>query len=232
MTSWNSGEIDVRTVSQPLGTGERYTVSNLALSVGYGRHITDRVVAGGQLHYVNETIWRTSSNMATFSFGATYDLSGTGVTLGASLSHLGTHSRFSGQDLAIQYDPEPDRYGNNSSLPADQLTDDFPVPTLFRVGLSIPRRIDGENHLLFLIDAFHPSDNTESMSLGAEWLWREILAFRTGYQHLFQEDSQVGLTLGAGVGGDLGDTRFDVDYAWGSHEYLESTHRLTLVFEF
>ena len=34
VTSLNSGEIDVRTVEKPLGTGERYTVSDLAFGVG------------------------------------------------------------------------------------------------------------------------------------------------------------------------------------------------------
>src|SRR5512140_1544327 len=37
MTSLNSGEIEVRTVEQPLGTGERYSVTDLAFGIGYGR---------------------------------------------------------------------------------------------------------------------------------------------------------------------------------------------------
>jgi len=34
------GDIDVRTVNQPLGTGERYRVSDVSFAVGYGRRIT------------------------------------------------------------------------------------------------------------------------------------------------------------------------------------------------
>ena len=34
VTSLNSGDIDVRTVDQPLGTGERYSVSDLAFGLG------------------------------------------------------------------------------------------------------------------------------------------------------------------------------------------------------
>src|SRR5687767_7862948 len=39
VTALNSGEIDVRTVDQPLGTGERYTVSDVALGLGFGREM-------------------------------------------------------------------------------------------------------------------------------------------------------------------------------------------------
>ncbi len=232
VTALNSGEIDVRTVAQPLGTGERYTVSDVAVAFGFGRHVTDRFVAGGQVNYINERIWRASSDVVTFSLGTTYRLTPSGVTFGASLANLGTNSRFTGQVLAIQYDPDPDQYGNNSSLPADQFTGEFPVPMLLRIGLSMPYQFNGESRLLMLVDAYHPSDNTESMSLGAEWFWKETLALRAGYQHLFQEDSELGLTLGAGVRTGLYDTGFQFDYAWGTHEYLGDTHRVTFGLEF
>jgi long-subunit fatty acid transport protein len=91
----------------------------------------------------------------------------------------------------------------------------------------MPYRVNQESALLLLVDAYHPSDNTESLSLGAEWLWREALALRAGYQNLFQDDSEVGLTLGAGVGTAFSGTQFQFDYGWGTHEFLGSTHRVT-----
>ncbi|MBN1155722.1 PorV/PorQ family protein, partial [candidate division KSB1 bacterium] len=54
-TSLNSGEIDVRTVEQPMGTGERYSVSNFALGFGYARMLTDRVAVGMIVNYLRET---------------------------------------------------------------------------------------------------------------------------------------------------------------------------------
>jgi long-subunit fatty acid transport protein len=232
VTALNSGDIEVRTVSQPLGTGERYTVSNIAVSLGYGRHVTERFVAGAQVNYVNETIWHTTSDVFTFSFGATYRLTPSGVKLGASLSHVGTGSKFEGGDLAIQFDADPDEHGDNSGLPAEQFTDDFPVPILFRIGLSVPRELNSTNRLLLLVDAYHPSDNTESLSLGGEWSWKDALALRLGYQNLFQEDSELGLTAGAGLRSGIGDNELGLDYAWGAHEHLDSTHRVTVVLEF
>jgi hypothetical protein len=36
ITALGSGDIDVRTVQQPLGTGERYSVQDFAIGLGYG----------------------------------------------------------------------------------------------------------------------------------------------------------------------------------------------------
>ena len=82
------------------------------------------------------------------------------------------------------------------------------------------------------LDAFHPSDNTESVSLGTELLFRERLAVRLGYQNIFLQDTEVGLTGGAGVLGALEGIRYQVDYAWADHGRLGNTQRLTIGFAF
>jgi long-subunit fatty acid transport protein len=232
VTSLNSGDIEVRTVDQPGGTGEQYSVSDLALSLGFGRQITSRFAAGVQVTYLNETIWHTSMHAITLSAGTAYLLTADGVRIGASISNLGTSSRFSGGDLLIQYDQTPGQYGDNGALPGEQYTDDFPVPILFRAGISVPHRLSEDSKIQFQVDGFHPSDNTESVSGGGEWVLKDMLALRAGYQHLFQEDSDLGLTLGAGLQGNLKDFRFQFDYAWADHARLNETHRMTFVINF
>jgi len=232
VTSLGSGEIDVRTVEQPLGTGERYTVSNVALGLAYARRITSRFAAGLQFNYVTERIWTASDKMVTINLGTIYRLSEGGAQLGFSLANLGTRARYTGRGLSIQYDPDSGSYGNNSSLPAEQSTDRFPLPGLFRLGLSVPWRTGDDSRFLFLVEGLHPNDNSESMNLGVEWTLRELLALRGGYQTLFQEDGELGLTLGFGVAGNLGDNRCEVSYAWADHDHLGETHRMTVVIAF
>ncbi len=229
VTALNSGEIDVRTVAQPLGTGERYTVQDVALALGYGRRMTARFAAGAQVNYINESIWNTSMRTVTFSVGTVYQVSRSGITLGSSLSNFGTKGRFRGRDLAIQFDKDPERFGDNNALPAEQFTDEFPVPVLFRVGMSFPYSLGAESKLRFTFDAFHPSDATESVSLGWEWSWKSAFAVRGGYQSLFEEDSELGLTAGVGVRSGIGTRHLQLDYAWAGHMFLEDTHRLTVV---
>lgn len=232
VTALNSGDIEVRTVDDPEGTGVNYSVSNVALGVGYGRRITERFAAGLQANYVTERIWNTSDRTVTFNLGALYRLNPNGAQLGFALANIGTRARFTGRDLDITFDANPDSDGDNGALPGEQSTDPYPLPGLFRLGLSWPVTFSERSRVLLVAEGLHPNDNSESMNLGAEWELQELLALRLGYQTLFQTDSQLGLTFGFGVKGRLGGNAYRFDYAWAGHDYLDDTHRLTMVVEF
>jgi hypothetical protein len=226
-TSLNSGEMPVRTVTQPLGTGERFTVSNQAVGLGLARKFSLRFAAAVQANYVQETIFHTSAGTVTFGAGTLYRMSADGLRIGASLANFGTRAAYSGSDLAIVYDNVGGQNGDNATLPGSRDTDAFAVPVTFRVGLAQPFRLGSDVRLLLAADALHPSDNTESLSLGAEATLRDRLGLRLGWQSLFLEDSEVGLTAGAGVRGAFDDLRYHVDYAWADHGRLEDTHRIS-----
>ncbi|MDZ7267743.1 MAG: PorV/PorQ family protein [candidate division KSB1 bacterium] len=228
VTALNSGEIAVRTVEQPLGTGEQYTVSNLALGLGFGRQISDRFAVGVQLNYIRETIWHSSLATFALNVGTLYRISESGLRIGASLSNFGLPAKYDGRDLRILYDRDPDRYGDNSSLPAALVTESFSLPVLFRVGLAWPMRVSRHSVLEVAAEAHHPSDNTESMSVGAEWRLFKRVALRGGYQNLFLKDSEVGLTLGAGMHIEVDGYDFRLDYGWTDHGRLETAQRFSV----
>jgi hypothetical protein len=228
VTSLNSGEIEVRTVSQPLGTGERYRVSDVALGLGYGREITDRFAAGFQITYMQETIWHSSAGAFLMNLGTLYRVSDNGLHIGASLANYGIQSRFGGRDLRISYDADPGRNGDNGSLPGDAYTDPFSMPVLFRVGVGMPFRTGRDGRLRLAVDATHPSDDPESMDLGAEWTLKRALALRFGYQDLFLKDAETGLTAGAGLQGKMDVYKYHLDYAWAGYGRLGSTQRFTV----
>ena len=231
VTALNSGDIEVRTVARPGGTGERYSVNNLAFGLGYSRRFTDRFSAGGQASYIRETIWHSSLSAVSFDFGVLYEFPFRAF-LGASVSHVGSRGAFDGRDLAIRFDQDGDLFGDNSNLPAALETEVWPLPILFRVGVGFPVEINASNRVLFVVDAFQPSDNNESISLGAEWTFLDLFSARAGYQNLFLEDSIVGLTLGAGLQYDLFGYELRVDYAWNDYDLLGDTQRFTVGFSF
>ncbi len=232
VTALNSGEIDVRTVEQPLGTGERYTVSDLAFGIGYGRRVSDQFSVGIQGTYISETIWHSGLSAFALSVGTLYRISERGLHIGASISNFGTRARYDGTDLRILYDQNPAAFGDNATLPGALLTDDYPLPILFRVGLGIPLIINDENTIRASVDAFHPSDNTESVSMGAEWSYANTFFVRGGYQNIFLTDSEVGLTLGAGFRAALDTYSVSFDYAWADEGRVKNSHRFTLGISF
>lgn len=229
VTSLNSGEIDVRTVDQPLGTGERYTVTNFALGVGYGMMLTDRVSVGLQLNYIQESIWHSDLTAFGLNFGVQYEVEKGGLMLGASVSNFGPRASYNGRDLYVNYDFDSDKNGDNDKLPAELRTDSYSLPTVFRVGATYPVKINESNLLLISAEATHPNDNFESVNVGAEWTLFNTFSVRAGYRDLFLQDSEGGLMLGAGAKVEVNSVyNIRFDYAWGDYGRLAEAHRFTV----
>ncbi len=232
VTSLRSGDMPVRTVTQPLGTGESFSVEDIALALGYGRQVTPRFAAGGQVTYLQETIWHSSAGAVAFNVGTLYRISKKGLHIGSSISNFGTHGSYAGRDLGITYDADPTVYGDNGAVPATLAAGEFPLPILFRVGAGMPFTLTDELTLRAVLDAYHPADNTESMSGGLELALRDAAALRAGYQNAFQQDSETSWTFGGGFRGRVQDWDYHLDYAWADHGRLGSAHRLSIGVQF
>lgn len=228
-TSLNSGDIAVRTVTQPLGTGEFYTVQDFALGLGYGLMLTDRVSVGVIVNYIQESIWHDDLTDFDINLGVQYQVEEGGLTIGASLLNFGPRASYGGRDLYIDYNPDPSKNGGNNQLPGTLRTDAYPLPTLFRIGLSYPYKINDDNKITFALDALHPNDNNESMNAGVEFTLMKSFSIRGGYRNLFLTNSEGGLEFGTGVNYTFAEgytLRFD--YAWADYGRLLKVNRFTV----
>jgi len=229
VTTLNSGDMDVRTVEQPLGTGEKFSVNNLALGLGYGLMITDRVSIGFQANYISETIWHSSIYTFGFNLGVQYEIIAEGLTIGASLSNFGADASYDGRDLYVNYDFDPNVYGDNDHLPAELRTGSFGLPVIFRAGASYKFIFNENYNLVIAADAIHPNDNSESINLGGELNLLKYVSIRGGYRNWLLPNSEGGLTLGAGFKVDFsGSYNVRFDYAYSDYGRLDAAHRLTL----
>ncbi len=232
VTSLNSGEIDVRTVAQPLGTGERFTVSDAAIGLGYAYAPSLRFAAGIQVRFLQETVWNNSAGAMTFDIGTLYRVSTYGLHIGASISNFGTSGAYEGRDLNITYDEDPSRFGDNGALPGERSTSDYPVPVLFRVGVGQPFRPKPDLRVWTVLAVEHPSDTTESMSGGVDPTYSGLVSMRVGYQNVFRTDSEEGLTAGVGIRQRMPGFDARLDYAWADFGRLDAVHRITLAIGF
>lgn len=230
VTALDSGEMEetqVRTGGESEFTGRRFSAQQFAFGLGYGRSLTDRFSAGVHAKLLRESIDNSSLTAFALDFGVVYQLP-FGATLGASIVNYGSRARYGGLDLRAGLDLNPEEYGDPSNRDVELVTDAYDLPTMFRVGVGMPVRLGYDQRVTLAVDAFQPSDNSNSVSLGGEWAFRDLVMLRGGYQNLFLEDAEGGLTLGGGLQYDLGGVGLSFDYAWNDFgERLGNTQRFT-----
>jgi hypothetical protein len=230
----NYGEIDRTTVDFPDGTGEQVSASSLAVGFSYSRGLTDRFSMGGNVKYVREGIWHSVATSLAFDLGLQYKTFFKNLTIGMSISNFGSAMKMDGRDLLVQHDISGSIAGNNPNLNSHLDTDEFPLPMIYRVGISnnIAREFLGseEHDWIIAVDAVHPNDNQEYLNMGTEIrLYNKLLSLRAGYRGMFLSDQEDGLTFGAGLGLDVSGGRLDLDFAYVKFGRLGNQNMLTII---
>lgn len=234
VTALTTEEMLVTTIDQPMGTGETFSASSVAVGVTYARNLTDRFSIGANIKMVHESILNSSATGFMFDIGTLYDMPFPGIRLGVSIANFGTGLRIDGDDLNVRVDIAPDQQGNNQSIVGRLRTDDFDAPLYIRVGLSWDALKTANNRLTLAMDGLNPNDNAQSVNLGAEYaLFDETLFLRGGFNDLFLPDREKGLTLGLGVHLPIaGDVQFRGGYAFQDFAHLDAVNRFTLELRF
>ena len=229
----DSGEMEVRTSDQPDGTGERFSVTDLAMQVSFARPLTDRFALGTTVKYIREQVWHSTASAFAFDIGLIFTTPFESLRLGASMANFGPKMQISGRDILFSTDPGINEEGNVEIVNSEFLTDEHPLPLLFSIGLAWDAFETANHRVALLTDASHPNDNTEFMNIGGEYSFRDLVSLRAGYRNLFEEDGEQGLTLGAGLNLRLDRAlRIAVDYAYADFGRLDETHWFTLDLQF
>ncbi len=225
------GENPVRTVFRPDGTGEFYSAKDMVAGLYLGMAITDRISVGMGVKYFYERIWHVDGSAFAFDLGILYKTALKGLQLGGSISNFGPEFALSGRDLTrvMDSDGRRDKFFNNDQVPVNLKTDEYPLPLLFRFGISYNWQLGERNALIFSTDLNHPSHSTESINLGMEFKTLNALYLRAGYQSLFERNAINGLTLGAGlIYRVMGQSTITFDYSWSDWSVLDSVSRFTI----
>ena len=177
MTSLSTPEDVVRTVEKPNGTGEYFDANDLAINLSYARKLTNKFSMGGNIKYIRQNIWHANANSMAADLGALFITPFKDIRLGASLSNYGSDMQMSGRNQKFSVDPDPTNEGNVEFVNAAYETDKFPLPLIFRVGLSGEIINSDFSRLTFAIDALHPNDNVEWVNLGLEFASRDMFFY-------------------------------------------------------
>ncbi|MDE2730627.1 MAG: PorV/PorQ family protein [Bacteroidota bacterium] len=229
----DSGNMLVRSEMEPEGTGEQFKVQNFALQLSYARNLTDLFSVGGSIKFVQERIWHSTASTVAFDVGTLFTTPFRRLKLGASMSNLGPKLRMDGRDILFSEDPSPNVTGTAEIVNAQYRMDNFSLPLIFRVGLAFNALDDGTHRVMLVSDAAHPNDNAEYINAGAEYVFRDLIAFRAGWRNLFEPETEQGLTAGASLSMRIDRTlRVAIDYAYADFGRLTETHWFTFNLSF
>jgi hypothetical protein len=234
VTVLGTEEMDVTTPANPMGTGEKFDASSMVVGISYGRSLTDRFSIGASFKYVNERIFNSNATAVAFDIGTIYDTPLSGLRLGVSVSNFGSKMQMNGEDLNVRVDIAPNQYGNNQSVVGRLKTESFDLPLIMRLGLSYDTWQTETNRLTLAVDGINPSDNAQSVNVGAEMAFlNEMLVLRGGFSELFLEDREKGITAGVGFNlkmqNNLG---VSVNYGHQDFIHLGGMDRFSLILTF
>lgn len=203
--SMKINDFEETTALDPQGTGRMVSAGDISIGIGVARQFTDKLLIGGQIKYVKETLDDKSFDNFLFDIGTIYNTGWRNLRLGFALQHFGPDMKFINKTVR--------------------------TPLLFRVSAA-DDIISSENFLATLmIELVHPTDNDEWLNLGSEFVLLNALSLRAGYRFINDEGN---LSVGAGVQSPiLGLSNVIVDYAFTSYtQVFNDIHTITVGIEF
>ncbi len=231
----NYGSIPVTTIQDPdNSSGDTYGAHDAVIGVTYSRRFTDKFGFGITFKGVFQSIWDMSSKGMALDLGSYYETGWKNLVLGLSLQNFGTSMKFSGKNLeTTMVDPAwADSFGwNGEPLPVSIITEDYDMPLMFRLGLSMKVTPD----LSVAMDLIHPSDGLEKLCFGAEYSLKNLLALRLGYIYDMDRtqfdtlDSILeGFSAGFGLKKVYIGRTISIDYGLRNYGRLSFVHVLSL----
>lgn len=229
ITTLSMGDMKVRTIEKPEGTGEMFSAGDFSLGLSYARNLTDRFSIGFNAKYIRQKIWHMSASSVALDIGTLFRTKFRDMKIGMSISNFGNKMRLEGKSTLVQHDIDPEHLGNNDRINAHLDTDRWSLPLIFRVGLAMDvLQMGSSNYLTIAVDAHHPNDNTECLNMGMEYVVNDMFFLRLGYKSLFTRDSEQGLTAGAGINYNMiGNVSLKFDYAYADFGRMNDVHRFS-----
>jgi len=235
-TVLSMGEMEVTTEQYPMGTGDFFEASDVAVGVTYAVRMVEFFTFGTTVKYISQSISNETATAVALDFGTRLNTGFNGVVIGMGYTNFGTTMKLDGRDLRKTFDPNPDN-ATNVGVASFLGTESWELPVNFRVGVGWnlvgtgSTAFQSDQHTLTLaVDANHPNDGPENASIGVEYKWQDLIALRGGYRI---KDDVRSLSYGLGLHWQPAERMaFELDYATATLNRLGPIHILSLTLEF
>jgi len=229
-------EKEVTTIAEQDGTGIYYSTLDMAFGLSYASQMSDRLSYGFSVKYIRLSAYNEVASTFAVDIGSILKTDFYGMSIGMSLSNFGGELRYEGRDLLEDVDTAPEIDGNIHT-DVNLVTESWPLPLLIRIGVGLeliggedaPVRSD-RNSMIVALDATHPNDGPEFVSLGVEYGLHKSVFLRAGYRFNHVHEA---MTFGAGIAlkvQPFGITK--IDYAVIPMGVFDHTSQVSLEFSF
>ncbi len=182
------------------GNAQYFSASDMAITVSYGRFLTDKFSVGFTAKYIQENLELVSASGWSADVGTCYNSGFRNFKIAMVISNFGPDLKF--------------------------ISRSFPLPINFKFGASIDLLNGQANRLTFAAEGNHPSDNLEKYNAGLEYRFHDKFSLRVGERMNYDSD---GFTAGGGlrlpIGGNMD---LSVDYAYQDFGWLNQVHRFSI----
>ena len=211
-TAVTMDEMMVRTVQDPEPNkyGQKFDAGNISIGIAYAKKLTDRFSFGFQTKFIQESIWQMKAQGIAVDIGTLF-ITKNNLRIGMSVSNFGGKMGMEGINTLVDIDVDENIYGNNDRIDGHLDAAKWPLPLMFRFGLSREFVLNPNMKYLVAVDAIHPNNNPEYLNVGVEYSAMDMVFLRLGqshtlYQQNFFEDgvkvhegSEQGLSVGMGI---------------------------------
>lgn len=225
------GDMKVRTIDQPEGTGEFFNYGTLMVGLSYARSLTDNFSIGFNGKYIREKLYNETASALALDIGTLYTIPlFNEFRIGASISNFGPKMKMEGRDL-YRIVHVGGGIGNQINTLVE--LEEFELPLTFRVRIAADFVKTQDQRVTAAIDAVHPNDNTEVVNSGVEYAWNETVFFRAGMKSMFEEGGEQGLTFGFGFNTRLFNAAvLYLDYAYQDFGRLQNAQHISVSIKF
>lgn len=210
--SLNTPAMQRTTEFQPAGTGEYFKFGDLGIGLTYARRLTEKFSFGLTVRYVEETLAELKMRGFMFDLGTYYWTGLSNTRFAVTISNFGPQVKPSGTITT----------STGGTLSEFQ---EFPPPTMFRIGFAYDPIDNQKNKLTTSLQLNHPNDNAENVNLGLEYSYKDMLFIRGGYKFNVESENYSG---GIGLKVPISISKASFDYSIANFKDLGYTHRLSL----
>ncbi len=221
-----STDLDETTELEPDGTGRSFSYSDLVIGLGYARYFTDKFAFGTNVKLFREDLGSEVGGGVVTSWLADV---GTVYHIGFRETNFAVVITNFGPDL----DPSEGypRVTRTSGFARSQDTGfiGFAPPTAFKIGLASTLYQTEDLKGVGTLEMNRPGDNAETLKLGTEFIVRDRLALRVGYN---TNADELKFSGGAGFRIVRGQQYGQVDYAFTQSDNFGRVDRIALTVGF